>query len=336
MFLQRYVTMIRKQKTWLFFGIILLLTACIGGGVKPTDTTGATDTSVIAPYAMTDSALATKADSVLLSMSPRQVDSLVFRLTHHYSENFNFRVKADSLQIVPREGDILTDTCTIYEDDVIAVAAIRTVPGDGTDTVWVKVAHDQFTMGWIEEGELLRGVVPDDPISSMLDWLTSTRGIWMSVAVIMGLAALLYRRGRRKNLQLLKFEEMDSPYPMLFLGVIALMASLYASVQNFVPEFWQEYYFHPTLNPLELPLLMAVLVTLMWLTLIMLIAVIDEVMHYFPSIQAMVYLFEIIGAGMVVYLIVSWTTLIYIGYPLLVVLIAYGFRVYNRYIKQQN
>ena len=102
---------------------------------------------------------------------------------------------------------------------------------------------------------------------------------------------------------------------------IAIMASLYASVQNFVPEFWQEYYFHPTLNPLVLPPLMAMLVVVLWLVIITLIAVIDEVYHHFYFIPGIIHLTKIIGAGMLVYLVVSWTTLIYVGYLLLAVLL---------------
>ena len=289
----------------------LLLVGCMGGsdsgGVSPVEDTivNIVDTAQIQP------------DSALLDLTPQQVDSLVFRLTHHYSENFNFVVKADSLTLLPREGDLVQDTCRVFADDIIAVAAIQTLG----DTVWVKVAHDQQTMGWIAEQELLAGVAPDDPISEMLYWLQSWRGIWMSVLASIGLIAFFLHQRKSRQIELLRAEELDSPYPLLFIALVALMASLYASVQNFVPEFWQEYYYHPSLNPLILPPVMALLVVLMWLVIITFIAVCDEVYHHFYFLPGVAYLFELVGIAMIVYLAVSWITLFYVGYLLLPLLL---------------
>ena len=51
-------------------------------------------------------------DSIrILDLTPQQKDSLIFRLTHHYTDNFNFLVKADTLILLPREGDLIQDTC---------------------------------------------------------------------------------------------------------------------------------------------------------------------------------------------------------------------------------
>ena len=103
------------------------------------------------------------AADTLLELTQKQADSLEFRLLHHYTLNFNFVVKADSLVLIPRE-DELNDTSRVRKHDRIAVADIREL-----DTIWIKVARDQFTMGWIPEDELLKGVVPDDPISQVID-----------------------------------------------------------------------------------------------------------------------------------------------------------------------
>lgn len=321
------------MKKLFYILISLLIISCVGGA-----TTGAGDTtpkdSDSVPTIVTIVDTTTTVDTTLLSLSPKQVDSLMFRLTHHYSENFNFLVKADSLTLIPREGDLITDTCHVYADDIIAVAEIKALPGDSIDSIWVKVASNQFTMGWIPEQELLKGTTPDDPISEMLYALSSSRAIWMSALVALGVIAIFF--GRKKKLAMpliLRFEEMPSIYPPLFLLLVALMASLYASVQNFVPEFWQEYYFHPTLNPLVLPPVMATLVVLMWLVIITFIAVIDEVYHHFYFAQGARYLAELIGVSMLVYLIVSWTTLIYIGYLLLIVLAYFLLRMIHQNIK---
>ena len=304
-----------------------LIVSCVGGTASsPSDSTPADSDSVLTIVNIVDTAIVE--DSTLMDMTPQQVDSIVFRLTHHYSENFNFLVKADSLKLIPREGDLMMDTCHVYKDDVIAVAAIKTVPGDSIDSIWVKVASNQSTMGWIPESELLKGATPDDLISEMLDALSSSRAIWMSAIVAIGLVAIIIGRKKtvkKKELMTLPnfLDEMQSPYPAFFLLLVAIMASIYASVQNFVPEFWQEYYFHPTLNPLVLPPVMAALVVVLWLVIITFLAVIDEVYHHFYFLPGIIHLAKIIGAAMLVYLIISWTTLIYVGYLLLAVLIFY-------------
>lgn len=305
------------MKKLLYIILALTIASCIGGSINDNDSTTDTD-SVATIVNIVDTS--TINDTTLLTLSPQQVDSIIFRLTHHYSNNFNFIVKADSLTLTPRDGDLIQDTCKVYDGDLIAVAEIKSLPGDSIDSIWVKVAHDQYTMGWIPEHELLKGTIPDDTISQLLDTLSSSRAVWMSAFLILGIGALFFRKGRKP--QLLKFDEMASPYPSLFICLVAIMASVYASVQNFVPEFWQEFYFHPTLNPLILPPLMAVLVILMWLVIITFIAVIDEVYHHFYIIPGMTYLVELCGLAMLVYLVISWTTLIYVGYPLLFALIS--------------
>ena len=311
----------------LYIILIILIVSCVGGtATQPTEAQLPDSDSVPTIINIVDTAIVE--DSTLMSLTPQQVDSMVFRLTHHYSENFNFLVKADSLKLIPREGDLLLDTCHVYKNDIIAVAAIKTVPGDSIDSIWVKVASNQTTMGWIRESELLKGTTPDDLISEMLDALSSSRAIWMSALLAVGLIAVII--GRKKTVKKQEIfhlpnflDEMLSPYPALFLLLVGIMASIYASVQNFVPEFWQEYYFHPTLNPLVLPPIMAALVVVLWLVIITFIAVIDEVYHHFYFLPGIIHLAKIIGAAMLVYLLVSWTTLIYVGYPLLAVLIYY-------------
>ena len=66
---------------------------------------------------------------------------------------------------------------------------------------------------------------------------------------------------------------------------------------------------------------MAALVVVLWLVIITFIAVIDEVYHHFYFLPGIIHLIKILGAAMLIYLVVSWTTLIYVGYLLLAVLI---------------
>lgn len=268
-------------------------------------------------------------------LTPQQVDSVVFRLTHHYGPNFNFELKADSMILVPREGDLIQDTCVVRNKDLLVVAQIKRIEAsDSTmeDTFLIKVAHNQTTMGWVKESELLKNAVPNDPISQLIDFMTGSRAIWMSSMLGFGVIAFFFRKMRKQQM-IVGLSEMDSFYPPLLLILVACVAALYASVQNFVPEFWQEYYFHPTMNPLLLPPIMAVLVTLVWLTLIVLVAVVIEVYNNFYSFRGIIYLFEIAGLCMLVYLLISWTTLIYVGYLLLPILIAFLIYGYFKHIR---
>ncbi|MBR0045961.1 MAG: zinc ribbon domain-containing protein [Bacteroidaceae bacterium] len=319
----------------LYIVLSILVASCVGGTVTPPSEVAMADSDSV-PTIVTIVDTATTEDTTLMSLTPQQVDSMVFRLTHHYSENFNFLVKADSLTLIPREGDLLTDTCVVHKGNVVAVAAIKVVPGDSIDSIWVKVASNQMTMGWLRERELLKGTTPDDTISELLDALSSSRAIWMSAFVVIGVLALLLSRGKNMGKQQLLhfFDEMTSIYPPLFLLLVAMMASLYASVQNFVPEFWQEYYFHPTLNPLVLPPLMAALVVVLWLVVITYLAVIEEVYHHFYFLPGITYLAKLSGAAMLVYLIISWTTLLYVGYFLLVALFYCMVRVIVQHVKK--
>ncbi|MCH5176092.1 MAG: zinc ribbon domain-containing protein [Prevotellaceae bacterium] len=308
----------------LLYIILIILTASCVGNVTPRPQGVASNDSDSVQTIVTIVDTVTAEDTTLINLSPQQVDSLVFRLTHHYSENFNFIVKADFLTLIPREGDLITDTCRVYRNDIIAVAAIKALPGDTIDSIWIKVASNQTTMGWISEQELLRGTTPDDPISEILHALSSSRAVWMSAFLALGLIAIIISRRKKHDMpKMLRFSELVSPYPPLFLLLVAVMASLYASVQNFIPEFWQEYYFHPTLNPLILPPVMATLVVVMWLVIITFIAILDEIYHHLYALQGITYIAELLGLAMLVYIVISWTTLFYIGYLLLAILIIY-------------
>lgn len=305
----------------------LLLVSC-GAGV---DEKRANEVdSVVSDSLLADSLVS---DTSVVTLSRMKADSIRFRLTHHYTDNFNFCVESDSLQLIPLEGDAHKDTFMVVEGDLLVVAAIRVIPAQDADTVWVKVARDQYTMGWVMEDVLLANTVPDDHISKAIHCLSGSRGVWMSLIVVFGVVGFFLRRVRQRKLQVLQFDEMDSVYPFLFIINVALVASLYASVQNFVPEFWQEFYFNPTLNPFQLPPIMAALVVLVWTMVILAVAVLDEVYHHFYIVQALGYLVELLGLAMLVYLVVSWTTLYLVGYVLLPLLIFLVLWIYFRHVR---
>ena len=84
-------------------------------------------------------------------LTERQIDSLSFFTTHHYSQNYNFVVKASQMPISDEAGSQAFDTLYVSKGDPLVVADIKTISSDTIDSVWVKVARDQMTQGWIRE-----------------------------------------------------------------------------------------------------------------------------------------------------------------------------------------
>mgnify|MGYP006960470242 FL=1 len=275
------------------------------------------------------------------AVSEGSVDSVNFYITHHYWTGYNFQATdslrlqtAPPLQGLPDYGAMINDTINIRNRDQLVVAKVMYVPNDTTDSVWIKVARDQLTQGWIHESTLLDNVVPDDPISQFIYYFSDGRSIF--VLSIFGLAVLfwLIQSIRHKRFRIVSFNDIPSFYPTLLCLCVSSSASLYGSIQRFIPMTWVEFYFHPTLNPFntELPLIMALFIASVWAMLIVAVAVVDEIRRQPDLGDNLSYLASLGGMCVVLYLIFTLTTPIYIGYPLLVVYWAFAIR---QYIKHQ-
>lgn len=89
-------------------------------------------------------------------LTERTIDSLSFFQTHHYTNNYNFVVRADSLVLLrqlPEEevAGMNTDSFCVYKGDHVVVADIKMVPADSIDSVWVQLANDTSAFGWTHE-----------------------------------------------------------------------------------------------------------------------------------------------------------------------------------------
>ena len=74
-----------------------------------------------------------------------RVDSLSFRVKHHYSQGFNFIVTADSLMLLRQQPEeavnkMETDSFAVKKGKEVVVADIRILPNDKQDSVWVQIA----------------------------------------------------------------------------------------------------------------------------------------------------------------------------------------------------
>ncbi len=265
------------------------------------------------------------------------VDSVNFYINHHYWTGYNFQatdslnvLTAPPLQGLPDYGAIINDTIKINSGDQLVVARIMYVPSDSTDSVWVKVARDQLSQGWIHEKALLTNVVPDDPISKFIYYFSDSRSIY--VLSILGLAILcwLIQSVRHKHFRIVHFRDIPSFYPTLLCLCVSSSAALYGSIQRFIPNTWVEYYFHPTLNPFssDLPLIMALFIASVWAMLIVAVAVVDEIRRQPDIGDSLSYLASLGGVCVVLYLTFTLTTPIYIGYPLLIIYWIFAIRQY--------
>lgn len=283
------------------------------------------------------------------SISEAKQDSLDFVCTHHYSVNYNFIVSSDTLHLFNQQPEEIVSRTTAVDNGLpatelqaadstiisygerLVVAEIRIIPHDSIDSVWVQVARDQMTFGWIHESELLPQVVPDDPISQFISVFSDTHLIWMIIIVVLIVVVYVLRIIRKKGAKIVHFNDIPSFYPTVLVLVVATAATLYASIQVFAPEMWRHFYYHPTLNPFSVPTLLCAFLSLVWLIPIVGVATIDEVRRHLNYKDMALYLGGLAAVCMVDYIVFSVTTLYFVGYVLLVVYYYYSITTFNKH-----
>ena len=275
--------------------------------------------------------------SEALELTEAQMDSLSFYSTHHYTQNFNFLVKADSLHlkydpnssVSPEfidENTLAVDSVTFFRGDHIVVADIKTIPSDSIDSVWVKVARDQVAMGWVRESELLPAVTPDDPISVFIDTFSNKHLLFFLALLVLVGSAYGLRKLHSQNAYIIHFNDIPSYYPTVLAVLVAASATFYSSIQLFGPETWRHFYYHPSLNPFALPFWLGVFIISVWAIIIVGIATIDDVTRMLTLGEAILYLVGLAAVCAVCYVVFSITTLYYIGYPLLIAYYVFALR----------
>lgn len=273
--------------------------------------------------------------NALQKYSEKQIDSLSFFSIHHYTNNYNFVVSADSITLIkqlPEEvlSGMTVDSFTVHRHDHLVVADIRIVPADRQDSVWVELANDSSVFGWVHESKLLSRVVPDDPISQFISTFSNTHLIIFLIIISIFGVTYLMRQLLRHNAHIVHFNDIDSFYPTLLCLIVATSATFYATIQTFVPNLWQHFYYHPTLNPFSVPFTLSIFLMSVWAMIIVAIAAVDDVRHLLPPGEAVLYLGGLLGVCAVDYIIFSLLTLYYVGYVLLVAYVYFALRQYFR------
>lgn len=249
-------------------------------------------------------------------------DSINYLMERHYTLNSNFEVTSDSLllQQLP-----LMDRLPVFRGERLVVAEFMMLPADSVDSVWVKVARDQETMGWVHEKELLENVVPVDSVSQFIHFFSNSHTI--AFLVIVGLFGIGYvhRAIRRQQLQLVWLNDIDSVFPTVLLWLVATAATLYASIQHFVPGTWQQFYYNPSLNPFALPFILSLFVCNVWGIILVGLATLDDLFHQARAEAAFFYLLGLMSCCIFLYLFFTFTTYYYLGYPCLLAYTAWSF-----------
>lgn len=273
--------------------------------------------------------------AAMVEYSDRQLDSISFSTTHHYTNKYNFLVFKDSLELMRQQPEeyisgLKVDTFAVKKNHLLVVTDIRMVPQDSIDSVWVQLATENNDFGWVRESKLLRRVVPDDPISEFIMTFSNVHLLIFLVVIVVIAMAYLVRKVFHSNGKIVHFNDIDSPYPVTLVLLVSISAAFYGWIQSFEPEMWRHFYFHPSLNPFAVPHLLGVFLALVWAVLIVALACVDEVYHRLTFGEGLLYLGGLAGVCALDYIIFSVLSLYYIGYVLLIAYINFAIKAYRR------
>ena len=194
----------------------------------------------------------------------------------HYGVNYNFIVTADSLALISQQPEeylqgMMVDSFFVGKESPLVVADFKALPIDSIDTIWVQLATANSCHGWVRESLLHNSVVPDDPISQFVKAL-SKPAFHACLLLVVILLIIMLIRGRSRDLPLL--------YPVALLAAIFIAVVLSLTIHIYHPELWQEFYYHPTLNPFITPPLLCAFLLSLWAILILFIATVDDLCHF--------------------------------------------------------
>lgn len=230
-----------------------------------------------------------------------------------YALNSNFRVTVDTLWLHQLP---LLDSIPVKEGDELVVAEITARKEMEGDSVWVKVARDQETIGWVPERQLLSHIVPVDPISRCIHLFSNSHALPFFLVLAVFFLCFVYRALRRKQIKLIWLNDIDSVFPITLSWLMAAAATLYNSMQHFVPETWERYYYDPSLNPFDLPFVLGLFVLCVFLIVLLGVALLDDLFHQTTMEVAFFYLLGLASCCIFLYIFFTylWVYLAYVAF----------------------
>ena len=258
----------------------------------------------------------------------RARDSIAYLFERHYTWNTNLVLQADSINLVALP--LKESYSTLRQGDRVVVAELDVHPNDTVDSVWVKLAHSQEVQGWLRECEMKQAFVPADSISQAIYLFSDTHIPYFIVICALFVAFWLIRMLRRKSFRKSGFGDIDYVYPLLLCLLMAFCATLYETMQVFVPDTWEHFYYNPTLSPFRVPLVLSLFLSGLWAFVVVLVATVDVLFRRLPLTTAVFYLLGLASACIFCYFFFILTTGIYVGYVFLVLLAVLFVRVLRR------
>lgn len=276
------------------------------------------------------------------------VDSVEFRTKHHYHRGFNFRL-IDTLSIATRPPfaprlTFTTDSLTtLRKQDIVMVEEVKSDTGvtSKTSEYWIRLtalsAADgnttEIKTGWVNERSLLSAGVPDHPISRFIRGFSDRRLKVTLFCIAVAAMLIIFQALRHRRLRLVHFNDIGSFYPTLLTLLVSGTAVLYQTMQEFVPDTWIEFYYHPTLNPFnpQLPPVVALFVAAVWLLVIGFMAVTDELRRRIDITDGLTYLSGLCVVCIFLYLIFTIAIPVRLAYPLLALYWTFAIVRYKRH-----
>ncbi len=246
-----------------------------------------------------------------ISSSAEGTDSLRAVNERPYELSSNFKVTTDTLWLYRLP---FADSIPVEKDNKLVVAEFAVHPKDSVDSLWVKVARDQETIGWLRESRFLDSVVPVDPISQCIRFFSDAHTLIFFLVLAVFLLGLIYRAVRKKQIRLIWLNDIDSIFPIALSWFLAASAVLYSSIQRFAPETWERYYYSPSLNSFELPFVLGLFILCLWLVMLLGIALLDDLFHQTTVEMAFFYLIGLASCCIILYVFLThlWIYLAYI------------------------
>lgn len=257
-----------------------------------------------------------------------------FLLAHYYWKNFNF-VTTDSISLeshIPGAvASIYTrDSAMLGVHDEIVVANVAVVDGDTIDSIWVMVARDQITMGWLREKELLANAIPDNTISILVHGFSDSRMTILITSISIAIILSFIQRFRRRRFLIVHFNDIRSFYPTLLCLTVSASASLYGIMVQLCPEVWRSFLFHPTIDPFGQPPILMTFLASVWFIVIVFVAVIDDLIKQPDVSDAASYLSALCGICLILYFLFSHISVHPVGFIVLLVYWVYALRQHWR------
>lgn len=272
-------------------------------------------------------------------LTDKQRDSVTFSKYHYYNVGYNFVVSSDSIKLTPLPDgwplnlEYSSDTTSLTNGEDFVVTEIfkpSNFEEIHTDSVWLRIGSDGKPLGWISENELLDNSTPVYPISRFIHAFSGHHIYLLYVVLIIITLIYLYNRFKGKHIRIIHFNDINSVYPTAYSICIATAAMVYATIQLFFTSTWIKYYYNPSLNPLNQPMIISVFLVLVWLSIILLLSVIYDILEKLSFGECVSYLVALTAWSGIIYVAITLLMYIYIGYLIYIIYVV--FAIYRYYL----